>query len=288
MNKISLYLLLILIYLGLSKSFAPSEQANIYIPHEFALQHQFESSPISIILTDAFKTGFLIHTHFHRYSVVHVFKPPEDIYVRTSERFWNKHLAHIGMSIMRRNDREEEASMTPMPPGFQFLGDPAYGSWQQHESGRMIWQFHNAYREFPKLFGWGDFVPDKKFYQMGLRYLENKRPYLGEDNEFGSLGKITQEEYGWSPPKQSSLRQDLRRFLDSLKASFSFKEERQKIKKQTSNEDLFSPEKDTSPSPIPVDEIKEQLGEKRRPKKADDSKKDLFQFEPTPSGDKNE
>ncbi|MBT5094359.1 MAG: hypothetical protein HOM21_08965, partial [Halobacteriovoraceae bacterium] len=63
MNRISLYTLLILIFLGLSKSFAPSEHKTPKIDNALVFPNYFLGSPLSSILVDAFQTGFLIKTY---------------------------------------------------------------------------------------------------------------------------------------------------------------------------------------------------------------------------------
>lgn len=281
MNKISLYFLLILIYLGLSKSFAPSEQGTPYIANEHALQHSFPDAPVSVILTDSFKTGFIIHTYFQRYKVIHVFKPAEDIYVRTSEKFWTKHLDHVGMSILRRGEKNSNPNSTPLPPGFLFIGDPAYGSWEYHDSGQKVWQFHNAYKGFPQLLGWGDFLVTEEFYQNGLLYLKNNRPYFGPNNEFGAKGKITQQVYDWTPPSERSFQDTLLEFWRNMKSSLSFKS----VPAQKKNLPLKkeeSPSVELKPIPpdneIPLKAIKPQLGE--RPTKNKATEKDDKQLFP--------
>jgi|GEM_PF-649327 hypothetical protein len=287
MNKISLYFLLILIYLGLSKSFAPSEQATSYIANEHTLQHSFPNSPVSVILTDAFKTGFIIHTYFQRYKVIHVFKPPEDIYFRTSETFWTKHLEHMGMSILRRDEKLEEATTTPLPPGFLFIGDPAYGSWEYKSSGEKAWQFHNAYKKFPKLLGWNDFLATEDFYKSGLLYLKNDRAYFGLDQEFGSEGTITQEVYGWTPPSERSFRGTLKGFWPYIKQSLSFETASKKTDSSVKNienaSSRTSPKK--SKESIPLKYIKPQLGE-RPPKNQNKNQNDQSLFPTLPLSEK--
>jgi hypothetical protein len=191
MNTISLYILLILIFLGLSKSFSPSEHKTPFIEDERYISSIFSGAPISVTLTESFQTGFLIKTYFQRYKVVHGFKHPEVIIVRASKRFWENNLKNKGMSLFRRNDREGTESIIPMPPGFLYLGNPAYGRWKQSNSGLKEWSFHRAYRSFPEAFHWGDFRPSLEFYKKGKIHLNHEKPFYGSNNEFGLEGEIT-------------------------------------------------------------------------------------------------
>lgn len=193
MNKISLYILLILMFLGLSKSFAPSEKKTPYIENEMSFSNYFYGAPISIILIDSFKTGFLIKTYFQKYKVVHGFKHPETIIVRTSQDFWNKNLNNKGMSLFRRDERENKESLIAMPPGTLYLGDPAYGRWRTDDSGGSFWEFHRAYRHFPKIFNWGKFRPSKIFHNSLTIYLSHENSFYGLNKEFGSEGSVTIE-----------------------------------------------------------------------------------------------
>ncbi len=67
MNKISLYILLILIFLAMSKSFSPSSQGAPFVVDERVYSNFFQGAPLSVVLVDSFTTGFLIKTYFHKY-----------------------------------------------------------------------------------------------------------------------------------------------------------------------------------------------------------------------------
>ena len=193
MNKISVYILLILIYLGLSKSFSPSEKKASYIPNQRVFSSFFYGSPLSVILLESFQTGFLIKTYFQKYKIVHGFKHPETIIVRTSYDFWKKNLPNLGMSIFRRGERQNAESTIPMPPGLLYIGDPSYGHWEIQDSGDKLWFFHRAYRHFPNYFGWNEFRPSERFFETALTFLGQDKPYYGENMEFGSKGYLTLE-----------------------------------------------------------------------------------------------
>jgi hypothetical protein len=194
MNKMSLYLFLALAYLGLSKSFSPAEQATPYVEDEHSLIQFFPEAPISVILTESFQTGFLIQTYYHRYHAVYIFKESQEIVVRTSESYWRKHLPHLGLSLLRRNDTEPvRESTVPAPPGANFIGNPAYGSWENLSGGQRVWTFHNAYKNLPEIFNWGDFQPTYEFYQTLSSHLEHEAVFLGLRREFGTEGSISKE-----------------------------------------------------------------------------------------------
>lgn len=216
MNKISLYILLILIFLGISKSFSPSEKRTIHLENEKVYVNIFKESPTTMILLESFSVGFIIKTYYQRYKIVHAFKSPEEIIIRTSRKFWEKNLKNHGMSLFRRDERNI-AYTTPMPPGAIFIGDPAYGTWELTDYGAKAWVFHRTYKSFPTLFSWGRFVPTQEFYQKMKLYENDRKPFYGLQNEFGTNGTISKDflEYNFEDDKVTIS------FRDLLKSYFS-------------------------------------------------------------------
>jgi len=194
MNKFSLYILLILIFLGLSKSFSPSEQKNDYIFSEQVFTQRFKDVPITIILTELFDAGLIIKTYYMKLKVINFFKfQVDEIIVRTNHNFWLKNKNHLGMSIFRLSTNEKMNKYLPLPPAAQFIGDSNYGYWVWDDSGRRVWEFHRIYRQFIKEFLWGDFVPDEDFLKQINVYLESEKPFFGPNLEFGTNGYITKK-----------------------------------------------------------------------------------------------
>ncbi len=193
MNRISLYIFLILIFLGLAKSFSPSIQGVLFIHDKKDYTNLFHEQPISIILLDSFETGFLIKTYLQKYQIVHGFKPPKKVLVKTSKKFWEETRDFIGMSLFRRNEIDGKESLVPMPPGILFVGDLSFGYWVNEDSGQKTWRFHNAYKEFPVSFYWGSFKFTKEKYNKALIFEKSSKPFFGINNEFGTSGSITKK-----------------------------------------------------------------------------------------------
>ena len=192
LNKISLYVLLVLIFLGLSKSFAPAEKKTVFIANKEYLSIHYSGAPLSVILIDSFQTGFLIKTFYQKYKIFHGFKSPEIVTVRTSKNFWNETKSFQGMSLFRRAEKNNEESYTPMPPGSLYIGDPSFGRFE-NKSGEKLWKFHRAYKHYPEVFFWGDFRPTYAFFKTGFLHQKNDSPYYGLNNEFGENGIVTKE-----------------------------------------------------------------------------------------------
>ncbi len=193
MNKLSLYVLLILLFLGLSKSFSLSSQQTVFVPNINVLPSLKNGAPISLILVDMYDAGFLIKTYYLKFKVIHGFKSAETLVVRTHVKFWEENKNNIGMSLFRRHERDEKESTVPLPPGSIFIGNQAFGSWKYHDSGKKIWQFHKVYRHFPKSFNWQEFRPSYDFYQSLKVHEENSTAFYGLANEFGTAGTVTEK-----------------------------------------------------------------------------------------------
>jgi len=197
-KQFSLYILLVLIFLGLSKSFSLSEKGTKFISNEHIYAHHFEGSPLSLILLDTFETGFLIKTYFHKYKIVHGFRPSKIKIFRVSASYYKKSNRYLGMSLFRREELEQIVDTLPLPPGALYIGDRSYGRWQQDDSGLKKWKFYRAYRDFPNLFIWGNWKPSLKFYQMMNIFKKNENPYYGLHHQFGRDGSVVTKNYTWA------------------------------------------------------------------------------------------
>ncbi len=222
MNRFSLYVLLILVFLSLSKWFAPSEKQTPYLVDESTLSQIFPQGPVSVLLIENFQAGLLFKTYYLKLKVVEPFGFPETIVVRTHELFWSKIQEYKGMSIFRKEGQkaEEEAvfeSHIPLPPGVLYVGNPSYGSWIGPETQDRIWKFHRPYRNFPDFFHWGKFRPSFTFYKTTQTHQKNKQPFFGLYNEFGKNGVVTQSQIPSNPEilkkENIDLREHIKKFI---------------------------------------------------------------------------
>lgn len=216
MNKLSLYTLLILLFLGLSKSFSPSEQKTPFIQNEKVLGHYFVGAPLSVVLTETFQIGFLIKTYFIRLKVVHGFKSPEEVIVRTSKDYWEASQKHLGMSLFRRNENKQEESTVPLPPGALYVGNLSFGRWTYANSGDRVWKFHKPYQHYSKIFGWLDFVPNHDFFKRMNIHIQNEQPFFGLNNEFGAEGEISKKAFKERVNTQEFAKIKFRDFLNKF------------------------------------------------------------------------
>lgn len=90
-----------------------------------------------------------------------------------------------------------------MPPGGLYIGHPSFGNWEKNKDGDKYWKFFRAYRHFPSIFSWKEFVPSLDFYKKMQLHLQHEKPFNGSNNEFGEKGSITSQTYKNSFDKAS-------------------------------------------------------------------------------------
>jgi len=191
MYKFFLYTILIICYLGLAKALSPTEHGIQYLQNEKGFSKLSSKNQTTFILIDVHATGFLIQTYYQKYRIVSDYGDVEELVVRTSKEFAKKHLNHVGLSLYRKNDLNEE--IIPLPPGSLFIGNPAYGFWRTLKDGRVVWRFYKSFKNFPQYLGWGNFRPDNEFYQRMRSAINLNQAFFGPNNEFGPKGSVTKQ-----------------------------------------------------------------------------------------------
>jgi hypothetical protein len=172
-----------------------SEEKVPFLTNEKVFPSIFPHGPLTVILEDSFYTGFLIKTYYQKYRLLQGLQPVTHLIVRTTKDFWTKNIPFHGMSLFRRGEFQEHMSLTPMPPGTLYLGDPAYGKWTYDSSGQKFWKFHYAYREFPEYLGWGEWTPNYDFFDTSVLHENNNQSFLGLNKEFGIDGYISKKAF---------------------------------------------------------------------------------------------
>tara|TARA_Y100001970_G_C14168717_1_gene822831 strand:- start:129 stop:800 length:672 start_codon:yes stop_codon:yes gene_type:complete len=222
MNKISLYILLILVFLGLSKSFSPNHKNIKFLKDNNSFSILEKEAPVSLILIENFTRGTFIKSYLQKYKLIHGFKPKENkvIIFRTTKDFWLKSKENLGMSLFRRDNKLSSGSDVPMPPGTLFIGDLAYGNWQKTQKGDKVWVFRRSYSHFPDLLGWGNFKPNEKFYLKALENKQKMKAFYGENNEFKKTASSSDSLKGKEPIKK--------KIISYLKSYWSFPKMKEK------------------------------------------------------------
>ncbi len=222
MNKISLYILLILVFLGLSKSFSPKHKNIKFLKDKNSFSTLEDEAPISLILIENFTRGTFIKSYLQKYKLIHGFKPKETkiITFQTTKDFWLKSKTLLGMSLFRRENKLTPGNNLPMPPGTLFIGDLAYGNWQKSQKEEKVWIFRRSYSHFPDLLGWGNFKPSKKFHLKILESKQKMKIFYGENNEFKKITPSSNSQKGQEPIKK--------KIVSYLKSYWSFPKMKEK------------------------------------------------------------
>lgn len=215
MNKVALYILLILIFLGASRSILPDKGSSLFLQDSTNYSGIFSGSPLSVILLDAYKVGFAIKSHIHKYQVLRYFQNSEVITVRVSKKHFEETLPYIGMSLFRRAENGKESTLS-MPPGSLLIGDSVFGRWTYRKDKGKVWSFYRAYRRLPTQLFWGDFIPSYRFYRQLKVHEEQGISFLGSDKEFGSEGSVSQKQLTMKWYKSRNKRFSFKEYLDTL------------------------------------------------------------------------
>jgi hypothetical protein len=221
MGKISLYILLTLIYIGFSISVISINENRPYLKSEKNFDSFFSNAPISVILIKTFKKGFFLKSYFLKLRVVHGYFPYEEIVFQTPESIFSNHQKNLGMAIYQRKSIDTPGNLIPQPAGSIFVGDLTFGSWVLDASGEKVWEFHRAFRFFPEFLGWGKFRPSQEFLQR-LKISESyNKPFYGLENEFGTSGSVSSKIFSNSNGELAGKPES---FLSHLKNLFSWKQ----------------------------------------------------------------
>ena len=193
MSKVLVYLLLILFYLGVSKSLNPSRNNTLFIKDKYALANYFNSKPMSVILIDVKEVGLFMKTYLQKFLIIEGFDDSMEIVVKTPKKYFLENKKYIGLSVLRRSEQSNYPSFTPMPPGILFMGDPSYGYWRRSKAGIKKWYFYRAYKQLPKILAYGTYRPTHSLLRAARVALKKDLPFFGINKEFGPTGSITQK-----------------------------------------------------------------------------------------------
>ena len=158
------------------------------------LKSQLASAPeYAIILSDMREEGTFFSSYFHQYQVVQGenswttdwLQVPESVY-RANENF-------LGMTLASKTPDGE--NNVPHPPGYDYVGNPRYGSWQTNSSGMSFWAFYGQYALMRDLLGIGRGSIFRNDYDAYQRSRSQQRPYYGRTGkEYGTRGTVTQQQ----------------------------------------------------------------------------------------------
>ncbi len=168
------------------------------------LQGELSSYPeYTVILNDYTQEGNFFPTYYHQYKVVVGEQQPNSDalayqdevrdFTQVSEGFYNRYKPFLGMTILSK-EPDGEVTDDPFPPGYQYVGDPQYGSWQNDGNGGQFWQFAGQYLLLSTIFNsfngprisrndWGGYTTARR----------SNKPYFGTGNRYGTGGTLTRQ-----------------------------------------------------------------------------------------------
>ncbi|MFH1134729.1 MAG: hypothetical protein V1816_01440 [Pseudomonadota bacterium] len=143
----------------------------------------------SIVLDDMKEEGNFITEYFHKYKIIAPEKTATTDWRPVSEEMYQQYLPFLGMTIFTKKDGVETAEASP--PGYAYVGDNRYGSWQTNSSGQSFWSFYGQYRLLSDLLG-GHTI-NRNSWDNYRTQTSTGRPYYGDNKEYGTQGSHTKQ-----------------------------------------------------------------------------------------------
>ena len=150
-------------------------------------------SDYSVILADMRSDrGLFSSIYFHRYQIVVGEKMETTSWTQVSKEMYRRYESLLGMTILSKSP-EGEVTEAAHPPGYQYVGNSRYGSWQRDRSGGSFWVFYGQYALMRDLFGLGSRRVYRNDWDDYRSYRQQRRPYFGPKQEYGTNGSHTKK-----------------------------------------------------------------------------------------------
>ncbi len=167
------------------------------------LQSDLDSFPeYSIVLQDMKEEGNFFSDYFHRYKVITGEKVDgaDSVSYRTEileweqveEKFYKDHANYLGM-VLASKGPDGKVSDSKEPPGYQYVGNPQYGTWRTDNSGNSFWAWYGKYAMMSSVFGMFNRPIYRNDFDDYRSYRRSGRPYYGSNNRYGTSGSYTQQ-----------------------------------------------------------------------------------------------
>ncbi len=193
------------------------------------LTQQYQRYPqYSIILNDMKEEGNFFKSYYHQYKIVYGAPFPEKPdslayfteitdWFRVDRKTYEKYFNFLGMALITKTP-DGRVIDVQFPPGYQYVGDPRYGTWRTDAHGNTFWEFYGKYMFLSQMFGMFTRPIYRSEWEDYRRYTRRGRPFFGRGNEYGTFGKVTQKTYR-SFFERQQLKQQLKRqrFAEKVK-----------------------------------------------------------------------
>ena len=155
------------------------------------LKAQLASAPdYSIILEDMQESGTFVPIYYHKYRIIQGDRAIATDWLRVPASVYQDNEPFLGMTLASKT--ADGVDTTPHPPGYGYVGNPQYGSWQTG-SGGSFWVFYGQYALMRDLLGMGRGPIFQRDYDTYRTYRTQRRPYYGPQKEYGTQGAITKQ-----------------------------------------------------------------------------------------------
>lgn len=159
-----------------------------------ALRAQLNEKPEYAVLLGDMKEerGLFSSRYLHRYQIVSEGQEETLPWMEVPKEVYTRYESLLGMTILSKTP-DGEVTETAYPPGYQYVGNPKYGSWQTDSSGRSFWHFYGQYAMFRTLMGMGSRTIYRNDWETYGRRVRTGVPYYGPNREFGTAGTVTKQ-----------------------------------------------------------------------------------------------
>ena len=179
-----------------SKPRPPLEAINAYLK---------DVPSYSVILDDMREEGNFSKKYFHRYKVLLEdpetkgkpagnMKDPTTDWMEVPKEWYQQNLPYLGMVIFSKKDGKIDQSV--VPPGYQYVGDPRYGSWATDSRGNSFWAFYGQYALLSSLLGGRPIYRDdyREYNDYRSRGQTYYGPARGGTRQYGTGGSVTRQQ----------------------------------------------------------------------------------------------
>ena len=111
-------------------------------------------------------------------------------WVEVDKSFFKKYEPLLGMVVLSKG-ADSNADRANFPPGYQYVGNPGYGTWRRDSRGGSFWEFYGQYAFFSHLLGSGRRPIYAADYDAYRRSRSQRRAYYGPSNNYGTRGSYT-------------------------------------------------------------------------------------------------
>jgi hypothetical protein len=170
----------------------------------------------AIILNDMREEGNFVPSYYHQYRIDRGETKEVRPFVEVTEPFYKKNEPFLGMALATKTP-DGKTTATPIPNGYQYVGNPEYGRWRQDESGGSLWEFYGKYMLMSQVMNWAGFGMNRMSYNNYSNNLASGRPYFGSNKQYGTNGSVTRKQKpNFYARKSAKMSRSQSRFKDKI------------------------------------------------------------------------